>query len=131
MKTATRLRDFPDRFQEAVTASGLTDKEIGQRCGKNRKTILAYRHGDSTPDCLTLAKLCFILGVSAEFLLFGKPQKTMKICMRTTGDDLDLPVAVADSPGELAEMVGTTKECVMSSISHRHKGWHRVEVEDE
>ena len=51
--------------------------------------------------------------------------------MRTTTDDMELPVAVADSPGELAEMVGTTKECVMSSISHKHKGWYRVEVEED
>ncbi len=55
----------------------------------------------------------------------------MKIYMKTTGDDLDLPVAVANSPGELAEMVGTTKQCVMSSISHKHKGWHRIEVDPD
>ncbi len=131
MKSPTRLQGFPERFQEAAYASGLTDQEIGDRCGKGRKTILAYRHGESTPDCLTLARLCFALGVSADFLLFGKPQKTMKLYMRTTTDDMELPVAVADSPGELAEMVGTTKECVMSSISHKHKGWYRVEVEED
>ena len=72
MKSPTRLQGFPERFQEAAYASGLTDQEIGDRCGKGRKTILAYRHGESTPDCLTLARLCFALGVSADFLLFGK-----------------------------------------------------------
>lgn len=32
---------------------------------------------------------------------------------------------------ELAEMTGTTAASVLSSISHKHKGWDRVEVEDE
>ena len=32
---------------------------------------------------------------------------------------------------ELAEMTGTTVGCVYSSIAHGHKGWDRVEVEDE
>jgi len=131
MKSPTRLQGFPERFQEAAYASGLTDQEIGDRCGKGRKTILAYRHGESTPDCLTLARLCFALGVSADFLLFGKPQKTMKLYMRTTTDRLELPIAVAGSAKELAEMTGTTPACVLSSISHGHKGWCRVEVEDE
>ena len=35
------------------------------------------------------------------------------------------------SAKELAEMTGTTAACVLSSISHGHKGWERVEVEDD
>ena len=34
-----------------------------------------------------------------------------KLYMKTTGDKLDLPVAVADSPGELARILGTKKKC--------------------
>ena len=55
----------------------------------------------------------------------------MKLYVRTTTDELELPVAVADSAKELAEMTGTTVGCVYSSIAHDHKGWDRVEVEDE
>ena len=55
----------------------------------------------------------------------------MKLYVRTTTDELELPVAVADSAKELAEMTGTTAACVYSSIAHGHKGWDRVEVEDE
>ena len=55
----------------------------------------------------------------------------MKLYIKTTMDDLELPVAVADSAKELAELTGTTAACVYSSLSHKHKGWERVEVEDD
>lgn len=55
----------------------------------------------------------------------------MKLYVRTTTDELELPVAVAGSAKELAEMTGTTAACVLSSISRGHKGWERVEVEDD
>lgn len=55
----------------------------------------------------------------------------MKLYVRTTTDELELPVAVADSAKELAEMTGTTVGCVLSSISHGYKGWKRVELEDD
>ena len=55
----------------------------------------------------------------------------MKLYIKTTMDDLELPAAVAGSAKELAEMTGTTAASVLSSISHKHKGWDRVEVEDE
>lgn len=53
----------------------------------------------------------------------------MKLYLRTTTDEYELPVAVADSPRELAKMLGTTKDSVLSSISHKRPGWFRVEVD--
>lgn len=53
------------------------------------------------------------------------------IYMRTTTDDLELPVAVADTARELAEMIGTSVNCVFSSLSHNHKGWAKVEIEED
>ena len=55
----------------------------------------------------------------------------MKIYMRTTVDEYQLPVAVADSPKELAQIVGTSENVVLSSISKKRTGWYRVEVPDE
>ena len=51
--------------------------------------------------------------------------------LRTTVDELELPVAVAESPGELAEMLGTNANVVSSSISHQRPGWFRVEEDIE
>lgn len=55
----------------------------------------------------------------------------MKLYIKTTTDELELPLAVAGSAKELAEITGTTAACVLSSISHKHKGWQRVEVDDD
>jgi hypothetical protein len=54
-----------------------------------------------------------------------------KLYVKTTKDDLELPIAVADSPSELARMLGTTRGTVESSISKHHKGWHRIIIEEE
>lgn len=54
----------------------------------------------------------------------------MKLYMKCTNDIYELPLAVADSPGELASMLGQKKGSVLSSISTHRGGFHRVEVED-
>lgn len=51
--------------------------------------------------------------------------------MRTTTDELELPIAVAGSSQELAEMLGTSSDVVLSSISHNHPGWHRIIITEE
>lgn len=54
----------------------------------------------------------------------------MKLYIKSAGDELDLIEAVAESPTELADMLNTSKNCVSSSISHKHKGWSKIEVEE-
>lgn len=51
--------------------------------------------------------------------------------MKTTKDDLELPIAVAGSANELAEMIGTSVGTVKSSISHHYAGWHRIIIDVE
>ena len=58
-------------------------------------------------------------------------KKVSKLYMITSKDDLELPIAVADTPSELARMIGTTRATVESSISKHHKGWHRIIIEEE
>ena len=55
----------------------------------------------------------------------------MKLYLKTTTDDLELPIAVAESPGELAKILGTSKNSVLSCLGHHCAGWIRLEVEDE
>lgn len=52
----------------------------------------------------------------------------MKIYMKVTNDEYELPVAVAESRTVLAKMVGTTPETVSSRISHKSPGWAMVEI---
>lgn len=60
----------------------------------------------------------------------------MKLYICITRDKYELPVAVADTQGELAKMCGVSKATVTSSLSHqRHGRWKsiykEVEVEDD
>jgi transcriptional regulator with XRE-family HTH domain len=128
------LQGFPERLTETIEAQGITTRQLCECTGKERKTIYAYKYGDRSPDAVTLARMCCLLQVSADYLLFGTKkimEALMKLYVRTTTDELELPVAVAGSAKELAEMTGTTAACVLSSISHGYKGWERVEVEDD
>lgn len=59
-----------------------------------------------------------------------------RLYMKVTNDEYELPVAVADSSKELAEMVGTTRNAILSAISHgktdKYKRVYiKVEFEDE
>lgn len=55
----------------------------------------------------------------------------MKLYMKCTTDKYELPIAVADSPRELAKILGTTPNTVSSSINHGRRGWYKVLVEDK
>jgi len=44
------------------------------------------------------------------------------IWMKITNDDFELPLAVADTAQELADICGTTKNCIVSTISHYNQG---------
>ncbi|MBR5636728.1 MAG: hypothetical protein IKW81_07375 [Pseudobutyrivibrio sp.] len=55
----------------------------------------------------------------------------MKLYLKVTPDEYELPVAVAENRKVLAEMVGTTPEYVSSQISKKSKGWCVVNIVDE
>ena len=55
----------------------------------------------------------------------------MHVYLKTTLDEYELPVAVADTARELAEMVGTSQSVIYSSISHKHRGYYKVELEED
>lgn len=54
----------------------------------------------------------------------------MILYVKTTLDEYELPLAVAESPKELAKMTGTNVNVILSSLSHKRKGWYRIEVDD-
>lgn len=55
----------------------------------------------------------------------------MTLYMKVTNDEYELPVAVADTGRELADMVGTTRGVIFSAISKGYKTYQKVEVEDD
>ena len=66
------LEGFTERLRESWTASGLTQGEIAQRIGTERKAFCSYINARSMPDALRLARLCAVFNVSADYLLFGR-----------------------------------------------------------
>lgn len=63
---------YLQRLNDAYIMSGLNAVKLGKKIGKDRRTVYGYLYGDSTPDALTLARLCVALDISADWLLFGK-----------------------------------------------------------
>jgi hypothetical protein len=55
----------------------------------------------------------------------------MTLYVKTTSDRLRLPVAVAESTKELAEMLGISAASVRTSYSHGCGTYYKVEVDDE
>ena len=61
----------------------------------------------------------------------------MKLYLLVTQDEFELPLAVADSPAELARMTGAKKATIASTLSNFRKGkykrpqYREVEVDDD
>lgn len=53
-----------------------------------------------------------------------------KLYIYATKDEYELPLIIADSAEELAQKLGTTKNVVLSCISHKRKGWERISIEE-
>lgn len=59
-----------------------------------------------------------------------KPKKGT-IYLATSRDEYELPVAVADTVQELADMVGKPKKSVEQMISHKEGHYYRLEETHE
>lgn len=68
---------FVERLRDLWLMSGLTQVQIAQRIGYDRKIVHAWMYGDYTPSVTALAGLCRIFGVSADYLLFGKEKENV------------------------------------------------------
>lgn len=57
----------------------------------------------------------------------------MTLYVRTTADKYELPIAVADSPKELAQMLGIKVDSVYRRLwkARPTPHWYRVEVDDD
>ena len=62
---------YLQRLNDAYNAAGFNAVKLGKVVDKERKTIYGYLEGITTPDALTLARICVALNISADWLLFG------------------------------------------------------------
>lgn len=66
------IEGFADRLDDLICKSGLTCSQIGERVGRERKSIYAYKNGDCSPDIVVLARLCTVLHTTPNYLIYGK-----------------------------------------------------------
>lgn len=65
----TQLAEIQRRLREEIINSGLTQKEIAQAIGVSPQTVSRYMHDDIFPALDTLAKLCQLLDIAADYIL--------------------------------------------------------------
>lgn len=63
---------FGERLREAIYKSGYSTTQLEKLCNVNHSNISQYMSEEMAPTAWTLASLCKVLNVSADYLLFGK-----------------------------------------------------------
>lgn len=71
MKRGGVPEGMPQRIKVLIAESGLDCKEIGRRIGINRKTIYAWKEGDTCMSALMLGRFASLMGVSTDYLVYG------------------------------------------------------------
>lgn len=65
------IEGFWERLEEEIYQQNRTKKDIARQCGFDRKILIRSCGHDNI--CLPyFARLCAVLNVSADYLLFGK-----------------------------------------------------------
>ena len=63
---------FADRLNKAISDIGMSQKQLAEKIGMERKAVSMWANGYSMPNSLILARICKVLNVSADYLLFGE-----------------------------------------------------------
>ena len=63
------LENIQMRLRESINNSSLSQKEIAKKVSVSPQTISKYMRRDIFPALDTLAKLCKVLDVSADYIL--------------------------------------------------------------
>lgn len=71
-KSYRLLEGMSDRLRKAWKESGLTQTQIAERVGADRKTIHSILNGYYASSIITFAKICKVLNCSTDYILFGK-----------------------------------------------------------
>ena len=63
------LKIIQERLRESIKQSSLQQKEIAKAIGVSAQTVSKYMKKDIFPALDTLAKLCLLIDVSADYIL--------------------------------------------------------------
>lgn len=62
---------FADRLNQAMYDNDMNAVQLAKLVGVDRRTVYMWQLGDTMPNALILARMCKVLCVSADYLLFG------------------------------------------------------------
>lgn len=65
------MNTFGKRLRAAITAAGVTQEQLGEHVGRSKGAVTHWVQDTSEPDLTTLARICDLLKVSADFLVRG------------------------------------------------------------
>ena len=73
MQIQTNARnDFPVRLMDTLIDKEYTQLRLSEEIGVDKKRENDWVHGKCFPDLWNFIAICAVLGVSADYLLFGK-----------------------------------------------------------
>ena len=76
--------ELHERIAFVRKAAGLTQEQLGEKLGVTRQAVSKWESNQATPDALTVARLCTVLHVSADFVLLGKEPEGVPLPPPTT-----------------------------------------------
>ena len=63
---------FADRLSKSMKTKNINNTKLAEMIGMERKAVSMWVNGYSMPNSLILARMCKVLNVSADYLLFGE-----------------------------------------------------------
>ncbi len=64
--------EFTERLSEELARKKMSKKALAGRIGVERKTVYGWCNGVSSPDIVMFGKICKILHVSSDYMLYGE-----------------------------------------------------------
>jgi transcriptional regulator with XRE-family HTH domain len=81
------VMDIKDRIKDARTKAGLNQSELARKIGTSPQTVQQWEQGKTSPRANKLYELSSVLGVTPEWLQFGKESMTYKITYHGDSDE--------------------------------------------
>ena len=96
------MNDIGDRIRAARKKHGWLQQELADRVGVSRQIASNWERGYTPPDTDGVAKIAAVLGISVEYLLYGKeldgasPVKKIALALEEDGELLVFFKQLAD-----------------------------------
>lgn len=102
--------ELHERIAAVRRAAGLTQEQLGEQLGVTRQAVSKWESGQTVPDAHTVARLCQVLHVSADYVLLGIDPETQQSVPNASADRISdatpCPCCGRPVPGSLCPVCG-------------------------